>query len=385
MTLCYLIRTNTLDADERFAKTYQFLQDVGENVQVYGVVKRQADVDSDFIQQQLHLRSVFGSGRLVVAKYAELLLYTAMFLLRHRGRRWFANFDFLPLQLLSTFLSPRHSRPIWDMHEMPPNVAMRNPVIRRIFVYLLRKNHIIVCNQARLDALEEVFGVDLHDALILRNTPGRQAFDQLMAFRQSYLADVTPEDDLRTIIITGGNTPGRMVQESVEVVKVLRDETGIDLRVTLVGGAPLEETYDFVTSTGFIPFDELVHRCVQGGISLCFYRMDSLNNKLCEPNRFYQAVVAGQHVISFNHSSLRDVPHPWHYVVEEEDFGSSLKNILRYILTTPTDPKKRLYALKIDDTSTLVFESQFPLFDSWFESLKHPHQPTRRPKLDKSR
>lgn len=366
MTLCYLIRTNSLDADERFTKTYQFLQDVGERVQVYGVVKRQADVDSHFIQKQLHLRSVLGSGRLVTLKYAELLLFTAMFLLRHRGRRWFANFDFLPLQLLSTLLSTRTSRPIWDLHEMPPNVAMRNPFLRRIFAYLLRNNHVIVCNQARLDALEQIFGVDLSDALILRNTPGRRTFDQLVAARQSYLAEVTSEDDPRSIIITGGNVPGRYVQESVEVVKAIRDETGMNLRVTLVGGSPLETPHDFVTSTGFIPFDELVRRCVQGGISLCFYRMNSLNNNLCEPNRFYQSVVAGQHVVSFDHPSLRDIDYRRHHIASEDAFFSSLESILRQITTTPTEPYARLETTKSEMSTTLIFEKQLPSFAAWF-------------------
>jgi len=374
MKLCYLIRTNALDSDERFVKTCQFLGEVGETVIVFGVVKRKSRIDGENIQKQLRLRTVFGSGQFLVLKYFELLVLTASFLLNHRGRRWFANFDFLPLQFISTALSSQRLRPIWDLHEMPPNAAMRNPLLRWIFAFMLRRSHVIVCNRARLIALENAFGVDLSSALVLRNTPGKKAFDRLLALRSAHLSKVTPDADLCNIIITGGNAPGRYVRESVEVIKELRHKTGRNLQVTLVGGAPLHETYDFVTSTDFISFDNLVERCVQGGISLCFYQMNSLNNTLCEPNRFYQGLLAGQYLLSFDHPSLNDLSYTWHITVAEKDFHEDLSQALARILAAPVDPRNRLAVAFRDGVLTLNFENQLPLFKAWYPPSHSPVQ-----------
>ena len=363
MTVCYLIRTNALDSDERFDKTCRFLTEAGEDVVVYGVVKRQSSVRAGAVQRELWFRKLFGSGRLIALKYVELLIVTAWFLLRHRGRRWYANFDFLPLQLISTALANTSNRPIWDLHEMPPEFIVRNPFLRRLFRFMLRRSHIIACNQARVAALEVAFGVDLSNALTLRNTPGRKAFDRLKSARAKHLATTNHEQDLHRIIIIGGNAPGRYVRESVEVVAGVREATGIDLRVTLVGGAPLNNAPSFVTSTGFLPFDDLVSRCVQGGISLCFYQMNSLNNTLCEPNRLYQGLVAGQYVMSFDHPSLRDLTCARRIIVDEADFANSLHAALESILSASPPPDA---SAQDCESKAYVFDLQLPAFKAWF-------------------
>lgn len=368
MKITYLIRTNSLDADERFVKTLAFLSRLGVETEVFAIVRTPSAETKGYAEQQLTLRRVFPSGGMLALKALEMLLRTALYLLTHRGRRWYANFDFLPLHVLTVAFASEARQPIWDLHEMPAARIIRSRVLSRIIAFLLCRSHVIVCNDARRRALEETFGVDLSGALVLRNTPGRNAFDRLLASRRAHLSKVTPEGDLRNIIITGGNAPGRYVRESVEVIKKLRKETGQDLRVTLVGGAPLDDAREFVTSTGFIPFDALVERCVQGGVSLCFYRMNSLNNTLCEPNRFYQSLVAGQYVLSFNHPSLNDLSYPWHIIVEESDFHASLRQALERVLVGSVDPQNRLAEARHEGMSTLTFENQFPAFKAWFAS-----------------
>ena len=376
MSVCYLIRTNALDSDERFAKTVQFIRKTNRSVQVFAVVKRRTSDDWEFIQQRLRLRNILRSGRWIALKYLELLFVTGLFLLRHKGRRWYANFDFIPLQFFSVLFSSRNNRPIWDLHEMPPKVFMKNLILNRVFAYLLRNSHVIVCNRARLEALEVSFGVDLSESLILRNTPGRWAFDELIASTRKYCAVTSSEENVRSIVITGGNAPGRYVSESIEVVREVRHETGVDLRLTLVGGKALETSYEFVNSTGFIPFDQLVQHCVRGGISLCFYSTVSLNNRLCEPNRFYQAIVAAQHVVTFDHPSLRDVSYHRHHVVDEQQFKESLKMILKQIISAPYERQSSLDRAGKASPSILAFESQFSDFEAWFPEhvsiTKHP-------------
>lgn len=366
MSISYLIRTNSLDSDERFVKTLKFLKGVEDSIQVFAIVKHQTQVDRSFIQRRLFFRRIFSGGSWILLKYTEMLLVTAMFLLTHRGRRWFANFDFMPLQILSTIFASRHNRPIWDLHEMPSVSFSHNPLLKKLFAYLLRNSEVIVCNRARLESLQETFGVNLSGALILRNTPGHRTYRKLIETRRNYLSQEMGQRDVRHIIITGGNSPGRFVRESVEVVKALREETGIDVRMTLVGGAAFKTYHEFVSSTGFIPFDQLVNHCVRGDISLCFYETSSINNLLCEPNRFYQAIVAGQHIFTFEHPSLQDVSYSRHHIIDEKNFASSLNCEIKKLIKAPLAHEEDLEVIDSPNTPILPFESQYEIFEVWF-------------------
>ena len=364
--LTYLIRTNSLDSDERFDKTLTFLEDLGEKVTVFGVVKSVSSRADRFVERTLWLRKRFRSGNLVAIKYAELLVRTALFLLGTLGkRRWYANYDFLPLQAITTLFASRANRPIWDLHEMPPGFAIRNHVIRRLFAFLLERSHVIVCNESRRKVLEETFGVALPDALVLRNYPSAATREQLASARRDHLESVPFREDALSVVIIGGDVPGRYVTESIKVIADLRAETGLDITVTLVGGAPLENAPDFVTSTGFLPFRQLVSECVKGRISLCFYRMNSLNNIFCEPNRFYQGLLAGQSVVSFDHPSLQDIVSPLRWIVDEDSFEASLKTTLKalfdgLISANSGEPRGERALDQI-----FIFESQLPAFQRW--------------------
>lgn len=364
--LTYLIRTNSLNSDERFVKTLRFLDECHQETRVFGVVKTPTERDHGFIQKQLRFREWLPSGHLVSLKYVELVAATFWFIIRYRGRRWFANFDFLPVQVFSTLFAGAKSRPIWDLHEMPPPFVTRNWLLRRVFAFLLRRSHVIVCNDARRRALEEAFGVGLSSALILRNYPGREAREQLVAARQKHLSATERDKDALSVVIVGGNVPGRYVAESVEAIAELRKETGHDIRVTLVGGAPLEPAPDFVASTGFIPFCRLITECVKGGISLCFYRMNTLNNTLCEPNRFYQGLLAGQFVLTFDHPSLNGIRSPQRRIVDEVDFQASLKIALEELIADLLGVDQPAPSSLEDITDVFVFENQLPRFAEWF-------------------
>lgn len=364
MKTTYLIRTNSLEADERFVKTLAFLSGLGIETDVFAIVKTRSARPKGYVEAQLVLRRLFPRGRVLVPKLLEMLLRTALFLLTHRGRRWYANFDFLPLHVLTATFARKTERPVWDLHEMPSPGVMRNGLLRRIFSFLLRRSHVIVCNDARRRALEENFGVDLSDALVLRNYPSQQAYEALEAGRQRYLQSADSSRDIEQIVLVGGHMPTRYVPQSAEVISKLRKETGRDLRLRIVGGKALEAAEAFVTSTGIIPFTHLIERCVEGGISLCFYARTSLNNTLCEPNRFYQGIAAGQYIITFDHPSLNEAQYPYHEVIDEERFAESLRAALLALFETHVPPQQRLAA--IAGQNNFVFERQYRAFAAWY-------------------
>ncbi|GAA4226600.1 hypothetical protein GGQ68_004815 [Sagittula marina] len=363
MKTTYLIRTNALDSDERFVKTLAFLDRLGIETEVFAIVKKRSGQTRATIEQDLTLRRLFPSGGMLVLKLLEMLLRTAFYLLTHRGRRWYANFDFLPLHVLTALFAGKGNRPVWDLHEMPAPRIMTTPGLRHVFGWLLTHSHVIVCNDARRRALEDHFGVDLSGALVLRNTPGTAAWDIIANGRQKYLETADPARDIENIVLVGGNMPGRYVRQSAEVIAALRAETGRDLRLKIIGGNPLEDAGAFVSNTGFIPFSQLVAACGTGGISLCFYARTSLNNTLCEPNRFYQGIAAGQYVVTLEHPSLAEVDYPYHVVIDEEGFGQSLHDALLRLFTDHVPPAERL--AQVTGQNALVFEEQYPAFAVW--------------------
>lgn len=364
MKITYLIRTNSLDADERFVKTLFFLSRLGGKTEVFAIVNTLSSQSKRYAEEQLAFRRIFPSGGMVALKALEMLLRASLYLLTHRGRRWYANFDFLPLHVLTAAFASESRRPIWDLHEMPATRIMRSRVLRWVFAFLLRGSHVIVCNDARRRALEESFGVDLSDALVLHNYPSLKGYEALETGRKRYLETADSRRDIEQIVLIGGHMPNRYVPQATGVINKLREETGRDLRLSIVGGKALEGAEAFVTCTGFIPFTQLIERCVEGGISLCFYARTSLNNTLCEPNRFYQGIAAGQYVVTFDHPSLNDAGYPYHVVIDEEHFAESLRAALLTLLEDHVPPHKRLATISSQDG--FVFEEQYPAFADWY-------------------
>lgn len=366
MKISYLIRTNSLNTDDRFNKTHRFLVDAGAECDIFAVVKSRSDGFSLDSQPMLWSRKHLPDGRFITLKYLEMLLRSSAYLLMSwTQRRWFANFDFLPLHALSVAFSRSRNRPIWDLHEMPPAAVARNPVLRGIFSWLLRRSDVIVCNEARRAALEENFGVDLSGALILRNLPDIRTFKRLRHARKRHLDTVEAAADARTVVILGGASPGRYVEESLEVLAELQSGPLPDLKTRIIGGNVADPLPSFVQATGRIPFAELVEQSVTGSVSLCFYDLRSLNNLYCEPNRFFQALVAGQHVISFIHSSLAGFDYPWHRKITQDDFRAELRAALVEILSDKESASARLSWAETVDHPALTFDSQYPAFLRW--------------------
>lgn len=366
--LTYLIRTISIDTDDRLLKTCSFLRRSGIDLEVCAVVNEcvPQSADEPIKQVELSLRKTFASGRLTLLKYLELLWRIGYYIQRRPGRRWFVNYDFLPLHLIYLMGGRCCDRPYWDLHEMPPTAMSKVLPLRVIFSFLLRRSLVIVCNDARRKALEELFQVDLGSAVVLRNFPDAASVSRLRSARNSWLRSQSAARDPYRIIIIGGDVPGRYVRESISVVASLRTERQIDLEVHLIGGQKWDGPEDFVYSTGRVPLAELLKRCVTGGTSLCFYSRHNINNRLCEPNRFYQALIAGQHVVTFCHPSLQDIGYPWHHVIDENNFAADLSACLLLIFQMHRDPLRRLEWSQTSQSSTIIFEAQYQKFSDWF-------------------
>ena len=66
-------------------------------------------------------------------------------------------------------------------------------------------------------------------------------------------------------------------------------------------------------------------------VSLCFYDPKEINNYLCEPNRFYQAIALQQYIITFDFPTLRQFNYSRHRIISTENFESDLISALESI------------------------------------------------------
>src|SRR5690606_6294733 len=115
-------------------------------------------------------------------------------------------------------------RPIWDLHEMPFESILRFAFGRRLFRWLLVRCDVIVCNEARLDALEYEFRLRIPKKLVLRNFPSEAVIARIKSVREARLEERRSLRSMSVVVgIAGGPLPGRYGRESIEVVRKLRD------------------------------------------------------------------------------------------------------------------------------------------------------------------
>lgn len=366
MRVQYLIRTNSLSSDDRYQKTLAFLRECGIRPYTTAVVKTKSIRSDDLTEIILWSRKYLSSGSFLGIKYIEILGRVLPSLFSRSETFWFANFDFLPLQILLTYLRPRVTI-IWDLHEMPPATFYNNRYLKPIFCRLLLKSRLVVCNKERLQSLEEDFGISLNKSLVLRNFPSETTIKKIQSRRLIYLNNEHRSRCIQ-IVILGGDLPGRYVRRSVELLLDLAGRRKVDLNITVVGSMTDPVNDQRCEVTGFLPFESLVERSVEGDISLCFYSLNSKNNIYCEPNRFYQAIASGQYVITFFHDTLVSINYPFHSVISEFNFEEDLEKVVWEIFSSSIPAAIRLKQSMGTVEGDLFFEAQFDNFKRWFEA-----------------
>lgn len=353
--LTYYIRTNSLDSDDRFKKTQQFLKQTGWQVNTIAIVKNKSAIEENVEESTLFTRDFFRQNSFKAIKYIEFFIKT-LFLSRVKSPySWFANFDFLHVQILFLLLG---KKVIWDMHEYPSSFFVTNPVLRFLFRKMLKKNLVICCNKERLQQLEKDFSMKVVNSLIIRNYPSEDTLNQISQISLSNNKRLNASDAFKVGII-GGYLPGRYVDESMQALAKLYDNKLNNIEVTLIGGNtyPVSKQ-EYIHSTGPISFESLIEQSSKISTSLCFYDPSKLNNYLCEPNRFYQAIALQQYIVTFDFPTLRQFNYSRHRVISVENFELDLIAVLKSIsLEISRGDKPENFSL-----SEITFENQLSNF-----------------------
>ena len=242
------------------------------------------------------------------------------------------DFDVVWCADIETTLFPlllKRNRPIiWDLHEIP-KPFLRNWLLKRFFNYLEHKCSLLYhANQPRIDYLLSEGVLKKRDKNIaIRNYPEADLCSISVEPDEMFHKFCNWLQDAECVYIQGITGPDRRAVESVSSVM----EASPDLRAVVVGNytqetlTQLQDKYGEETLnkriffTGQVPQKLTKLYIGKCKIGLVFYRTNSVNNTLCEPNRLFQTLMMGLPVVVGCNP-------PMSSLVKEYNFGIALDN-----------------------------------------------------------
>jgi hypothetical protein len=351
--IAYFVRTDLLQSDARIARLCRVLSDHETNVEVFGIVKsrdgftyahREYVCRTDNVKWKLLKVAL----KLLEIQIAGLRAYWRHY--RHSPLLIFANHEFLILGLFLRLFFRQSI--VVDLHEHYYAWLFGKKWFSRPFFLSIFSGAIFANRMRAIDFIGDRAESD--NVVVLRNMPDTPS-GNIPA--PSYCSS----DKFRLGII-GGFKPGRYIHESVRALDIPENTGQLEI---LTFGSPLN------ISTRNIPLVEhgryrhweIFDLLNQIDASLVFYDpLRSDNNRLCEPNRFFEAFNAGKIVFCFDHPSLREFYDSQCVVVSKQNFGSEL-----------TDKVGKAAAMKklsndSNDKQNMI-DRRLLVFDSGIENL----------------
>ena len=315
----YVVRTDALDTEARVSRLFTSLSNRGVTVKVFGVVKKISEFE--FASEEYVCRSdSIGLRPLrLLGKYFECNFAAARFL-QNEGRDGdvyiLANFEFFALGL---WLRLFRKTVVFDLHEHYHRKLFR---YHRVTHFIFAKIFSGVCF-ANLVRAKDYLGEysSTKKVAVVRNIP----YETHGVIRVPKWV----EDDRLRIAVVGGPRPGRFVLESIAAL----DTAEFASKVEIVCHGP-----ELGVKTSFVPIVEygrFKHWEIEDHLekldaSLVFYDPAvSMNNRLCEPNRFFQAFNLGKLIFCFDHCTLREFYDEGVLIVSPDRFDSSFKEVVR--------------------------------------------------------
>lgn len=308
-----LIKTSGLEYDDRLRKETASALAEGWQVRICAVVQkneaRRAPVYGGRAQAQtlaLVSRRVLPQLRGLALKTLEMSLRFVSQVVRSRPDAvWCHNMETagcLPALILLRKVG-FIKRLVWDQHELPPDSVLANLVARAVLLGMVNGCDYVICaNEHRRELLLQRFGGRLRTPMVvLENYPDAEF---VAVPRHELPSDV--QDWLGGnpyILAQGGGAPQRYLEQLVEAV--LSTE---GLRLIVVGPTQDEvisrlvsrygDTFsDRVHLAGWVPQMEIPRYIDHAVASVVLYAAGKTNQRLCAPNRLYQAVSRGTPVV----------------------------------------------------------------------------------------
>lgn len=317
--IVYLVRTNSLQREGRIAKLFRVLEEHDQEVEIFGVVNRKEGFKYRHREYICKSDKYQSKTIKILAKLAEIQ-YVAFRTFRRHLRNAdlliIANHEFLFVGLLLRIF---YRVPIIvDLHEHYFASVFGRKWLSR-FLFLFAFSGVIFANRHRaIDFLGPK--ASAHNVVVVRNFPDD---NRSTVIAPSYCQEVT-----FCIAIVGGDKPGRFIHESVLALDhpLFADSVSVKTFGDPIGIAT--KYVKFVEHGAYRHWE--IHELLQVvDASLVFYDPTlSNNNRLCEPNRFFEAYNMGKVVFCFNHSSLSEFYDDQCKVINQQQFVSDFRNQL---------------------------------------------------------
>lgn len=331
--LAVIARTQGLEYDDRIRKeciSLSKIADIKIFVNFTGN-RKECGVTSygiPFESIQLISRDSLPSSKFLFIKALEYYL---------RVRKQLKDYDYIWAHEIYTFIFPLLSKKnlyIWDQHEIPDR--FQHPLLRRVFHIIEKKCLFMIhANEFRRDYLEQEGLIqEITKHKVIRNYPDISFSNTTTLSDQKGFNEfqywLNGED---YVYLQGLSTNRRYPFNTVESIL---QET--DLKVIIIGGFEEEakrallnkygeHLYERVYFRGMVDQLDIPMYLKSAKFSIVLYDTLTANNRLCEPNRMYQAIILGVPVIVGCNEPMKELVDKYQFGISLNHDGKDLNNI----------------------------------------------------------
>lgn len=337
--IAYVLRTDTLRKEARVKKLTEYLKGCNIDSHVYAFVKTAEKFSGEYTNILCKSEAVRFSILRHVFKFVELQLRFLRLIYKERERfdtYLIANYEFIVAGFIAK--SFFRVRIVVDLHEHYFSTIFKNKFLSKLLFGSVLDG-VIFANRARM---EDFIGISVcspkFPAAIVRNFPERRGESTELSWKH-----IKADGDVVRIGIVGGIGIGRFVAESIKSL----DREEFSEKVSIVTFGPetkfrvrhiaIEEKGPFVHNE----IDVMISKLID--VSLVFYdpKINS-NNRLCEPNRFFQSYNEKKVILTFYHESIKEFYDESVIVIDDRNFDESIVSAVRGLMAKSQSETERL-------------------------------------------
>jgi glycosyltransferase involved in cell wall biosynthesis len=375
-SIAFVLYTSGLEYDDRVRKEALSLSayanvevffitpenNSGEGVTSYGVPYRMFSLKS---------RRLLPSGKYTFIKSFDFFLTV---------RKHLKRFDVVwvhdvHVAAIPFFLS--HKNIVWDLHEIPAAI-INNQLTRQIFKRIESKCRVVIhANPHRINYLNKAGVIrdkHKHKHVFLRNYPDSvfltsklvdekfydfkgwlnkseyvylQGLQGIHRFPEQTIAAIMQTNGIKAVVI-GGFDPA--------IKEKLHREYGDIL-------------YAKIYFRGMLPQLKITRYIEDSLFSMVFYNNNTPNNRLCEPNRMYQAIASGKPVIVGSNEPMKEIVEKYGFGIVLNGFGNEIGEIISAMERMKTNYNHYQSNIELH-RHEIMWSSQEPMFLEILSRLK---------------
>lgn len=340
-----LIKTSGLEYDDRLRKECLSIQNKGgrpvilaledENKKGYGKIYNHIPYQTI----KLKSRDIFPHKKFISIKTFEMYTKFLLIILKQKPHTlWVHDMEMRGIIPLLFILKKMRliKRIVWDQHELPNSKYLNKKILLSLYNFLNNlSDKIIVANEERKDFIIRKTNNNSNKIYVLNNFPD----EKFTKIPLKKLPDSVIEwlNGKQFLLAQGGANPNRNLEYLIEAM--MKEKK---IKLIVVGpynkceinknkkkyGSEFERRILF---TGLVPQMDLTTYIDNCLASVIFYNNKNMNNKLCAPNRLYQAICRRKPVLVGSNPPMKNIVEDFKNGIVLETDGSDPHDISKGI------------------------------------------------------